>query len=254
MSNPRGPDDETAGFQAAPDDGGMSIDRLAQAFAAMMGEQDPYQVAGAQAVPVAQVDASPDLDEATCATDAATDAACRISPRSILEALLFVGLPAAAPLTGRRVAKLMRGVRPAEIDQLAAELAQQYRANGCPYEVVSQENGWVMRLREEYRQFGAVIEARTRRVRLDAAALDALAVVAWNQPVAGDHLAKLGCDAKPAVFRQLVRRGLLELVKLPVEVNGNTTELTHYRTTPRFLEVFSLRTLNDLPNPHDPPR
>ena len=254
MSTRPDSDEEPAGFQAAPADGGMSIDRLAQAFAAMMGEQDPYQATTSPAAPVAQIDASPDLDEAACAADASTDAACRISPRSILEALLFVGLPAAAPLSSRRVAKLMRGVRPAEIDQLATDLAGQYRANGCPYEVVSQENGWVMRLREEYRQFGAVLEARTRRVRLDAAALDALAVVAWNQPVAREGLAQLGCDAGPAVFRQLIRRGLLELVKLPVAGKDNATEVPHYRTTPRFLEVFSLRSLDDLPDPHEPPR
>lgn len=254
MSETHGPNNDSTGFQAPPDDGGMSIDRLAQAFAAMMGEQDPYQATDNSATPVAQVDTSPDLDEAACATDSTTGAACRISPRSILEALLFVGLPEAAPLTSRRVAKMMRGVRSAEIDQLATDLAQQYRANGCPYEVVSKEDGWVMRLREEYRQFGAVIEARTRRVRLDAAALDALAVVAWNQPVASERLAQLGCDARPAVFRQLIRRGLLELVKLPVEIDGNTTELPHYRTTPRFLDVFSLQSLDDLPDPHEPPR
>jgi len=37
--------DSAAGFQGPPADGGMSIDRLAQAFAAMMGEPDPYAAA-----------------------------------------------------------------------------------------------------------------------------------------------------------------------------------------------------------------
>lgn len=252
MSPSQKPDEPSTGFQATPADGGMSIDRLAQAFAAMMGEQDPYQATANQASPVAQVDASPDLDEVACAADA--NATCRISPRSILEALLFVGLPAGAPLSSRRVAGLMRGVRAPEIDALAQDLAQQYQSNNCPYEVVSQENGWVMRLRAEYRQFGAVLEARTRRVRLDAAALDALALVAWNQPVARDRLTELGCDASPAVLRQLVRRGLLELVKLPADSGDTEEEVPHFRTTQRFLDVFSLQTLADLPDPHEPPR
>ena len=254
MSPSQKPDEPSAGFQATPADGGMSIDRLAQAFAAMMGEQDPYQAATSPAAPVAQVDASPDLDEAACAADTNADDACRISPRSILEALLFVGLPAGAPLSSRRVASLMRGVRATEIDALAEDLARQYQSNNCPYEVVSQENGWVMRLRAEYRQFGAVLEARTRRVRLNAAALDALALVAWNQPVARNRLTELGCDASPAVLRQLVRQGLLELVKLPADGGDTDEDLPHFRTTPRFLEVFNLRTLADLPDPHEPPR
>ena len=33
------------GFDGPPAEGGLSIDRLAQAFAAMMGEQDPYETA-----------------------------------------------------------------------------------------------------------------------------------------------------------------------------------------------------------------
>lgn len=245
--------DSTAGFQGPPADGGMSIDRLAQAFAAMMGEPDPYASAGGGAEQLVEVDASPDLDQAG-GEPAAEPAVCRVDPRSILEALLFVGLPGGEPLSSRRVARLMRGVRAAEIDALAAELAGQYAANGCPYEVVSKASGWLLRLRNEYRQFGAVLEAKTRRVRLDAAALDALAVVAWNQPVARSALAELGCDASPAVLRQLVRRGLLELVKPSGDAAAQADSEPAYQTTQKFLEVFQLRSLADLPDPHEPPR
>jgi len=52
----------------------------------------------------------------------------------------------------------MRGVRPQEVDELAAELRQRYLSNNCPYEVASQDAGWVMRLRPAFRQFGTVIE------------------------------------------------------------------------------------------------
>jgi lipoic acid synthetase len=62
---------------APPADGGLSIDRLAQAFAAMMGQVDAPQPPEASGV--VQVDASPDLDEAA-------DDQCRVSPLSILDA------------------------------------------------------------------------------------------------------------------------------------------------------------------------
>ena len=250
---PPSENDTAAGFQGPPADGGMSIDRLAQAFAAMMGEPDPYAVAGATADQLVEVDASPDLDQEG-AGPAAGAVTCRVDPRSILEALLFVGLPGGEPLSSRRVARLMRGVRAAEIDELASELADEYAANGCPYEVVSKASGWLLRLREEYRQFGALLEAKTRRVRLDTHALDALAVVAWNQPVARGRLAELGCDASPAVLRQLVRRGLLELVKPAADPAGAPSGEPSYRTTQKFLDVFQLRSLADLPDPHEPPR
>jgi hypothetical protein len=58
------------GFQAPPADGGLSIDRLAQAFAAMMGAADPYAAPAAPA-DVVKVDASPVLDDDGFAADAA---------------------------------------------------------------------------------------------------------------------------------------------------------------------------------------
>lgn len=241
----RSPDaaaDQAAGFTAAPQDDGLSIDRLAQAFAAMMGAPDPYATP-ADADDMVRVDSSPDLDDFR----AEDGEACPVTPAAILEAVLFVGLPGGKPVSSRRVAALMRGVRPAEIDELAAELQDRYAADGCPYEVVSREDGWLVQLRPEFARFGSVLEGRARLVRLDADALDVLALVAWNQPVPRDRLVELGCDARPAVLRQLVRRGLLELRPAA----GDTPPT--YHTTPRFLEVFRLTSLADLPDPSAPP-
>jgi len=233
------------GFQSPPADGGLSIDRLAQAFAVMMGAADPYSApVPAAGGDVLNVDASPDLDEPLGNDDAGT----RVNPKSILEALLFVGQPDGAPLTSRKVASLMRGVRPQEIDDLVIELGRSYEANQCPFEIVSKDAGWVLRLRQEFSRFGQVLETRARTVRLDADALDVLAVVAWNQPVARDKLVELGCDAAPATLRMLVRRGLLEL--MPADDEGAEPS---YRTTQKFLEVFRLDSLADLPDPADPP-
>jgi segregation and condensation protein B len=94
-----------------------------------------------------------------------------------------------------------------------------------------------------------VLETRSRLVRLDGESLDVLAVVAWNQPVARDKLVELGSDASPSILRTLVRRGLLELVPA-ADAAGEPC----YRTTKKFLEVFKLDSLDDLPNPTAPPQ
>ncbi|MFM1997796.1 MAG: hypothetical protein RLZZ111_2183 [Planctomycetota bacterium] len=243
-----------AGFQAPPADGGLSIDKLARAFASMMGTGDPY-AGGAAADDVVQVDASPVLDDDASADDD-PGGNCRVSPATILEAILFVGQPGGEPITSRKVAALMRGVRPQEIDELAAELRRRYRAENRPYEVASHGAGWVMRLRPEFARLGGVLEARTRTVRLDADALDVLALVAWHQPVKRDRVVELGCDASPSVWRQLVRRGLLELVHEPPPDGSPATAGAEpsYRTTRKFLEVFRLASLADLPEPLAPPK
>jgi len=252
QSEPETPPPAT-GFQAPPADGGLSIDRLAQAFAAMMGTGDPYAQPAAEAA-VVEVDASPVLDDDGF-NASSDDASFRVCPESILEAILFVGLPGGEAITSHKVAALMRGVRPQEIDDLAGELRRRYRANNCPYEVVAKDAGWVMRLRPEFARFGNVVEARSRTVRLDAEALDVLALVAWNQPVKRDRIVELGCDARPTVWRQLVQRGLLEIVHDEAAHDGHDTPPEpSYRTTRKFLEVFRLESIDDLPEPTEPPK
>ena len=257
QSEPETPAPQPAGFQAPPADGGLSIDRLAQAFAAMMGTGDPYAQPDAE-TDVVKVDASPVLDDDDSFTSGSDDVGCRVCPETILEAILFVGLPDGELITSRKVAGLMRGVRPQEIDELATALGQRYRANNCPYEVVAKDAGWVMRLRPEFARFGNVVEARSRTVRLDAEALDVLALVAWNQPVKRDRIVELGCDARPTVWRQLVRRGLLEIVHDEPAHDSpkghDTPAEPSYRTTRKFLEVFRLESIDDLPEPTEPPK
>jgi segregation and condensation protein B len=239
------PPQPPTGFAAPPADAGLSIDKLAQAFAAMMGADSPHAGAEPRATDVVSINTSPDLDADE--DPAAADDACRVSPLTILEALLFVGLPGGKPLASRTVAGLMRGVRPQEIDELADQLRRRYLADNCPYEIAAKDDGWVMRLRPEFARLGSVLEAKVREVRLDAESLDVLAAVAWNEPVPRDRLVELGCDAGPAVLRQLVRRGLLELRH---EEGGEPC----YRTTARFLEAFKLQGLHDLPSPNEPPQ
>ena len=54
------------------------------------------------------------------------DDACELCPRSIVEAILFVGHPKNEPMTAEQIAALMRGVPAREIDELVSELNQAY--------------------------------------------------------------------------------------------------------------------------------
>ena len=68
MPPKKSPPAPATGFTAAPADGGLSIDRLAQAFAAMMGTADPYAGSAPSAAgDIVRVDASPDLDDGLAA-------------------------------------------------------------------------------------------------------------------------------------------------------------------------------------------
>jgi segregation and condensation protein B len=80
-------------------------------------------------------------------------------------------------------------------------------------------------------------------VRLSAPALETLAVVAYRQPVLRAEIEAVRGVQCDEVLRQLIDRDL-------VRIAGRSEELGRpmlYGTTRRFLQVFGLRHLDELP-------
>lgn len=229
-------------FRRAPEDEGLSLEKLSAAFAQMAGRHDPY-------APVAEPSDSPALELARQAAqdELAGAAVCEVTPRSILEALLFVGHPQNEPVTAERVAGLMRGVRPAEIDELAAELNQHYAANACPYTIRSAGAGYLLELREEFAPVLNRLLGHGRAVRLTSAALEVLSLVAYNEPQTAEEIGNLRGRPSGQHLAQLVRRGLLRVETAQRE----GVRVRQYRTTPKFLALFGLESLADLPRGDD---
>jgi segregation and condensation protein B len=241
----------------APYDQGLSLDELSQAYAALLRQgADPYaDDAGRQGDPSlaaasgenhAPEQVEPDGDEQAGDTRASDEAAGQITPRSILEAILFVGHPAGEPLTSERIASLMRGVRPSEIDDLVGELNEEYAAAGAPYSIISCGPGYQMALRDEFAPLRDAFYGRIREARLSQAAIDVLAIVAYHQPVTADDIDRLRGKASGSILSQLVRRDLLAL-RRPADRKAKA----EYRTTARFLDLFGLDRLEELPHSQD---
>ena len=163
--------------------------------------------------------------------------------KRILEALLFVG---GLPLTAARAADIIRGISNEDFEAAIEELNSEYREHQRPYEIASNRDGFVFTLRPGYEPMLTRLHGSTREARLSAAALDVLALVAYRQPINRADIDALRGARSSAVLRQLIRRGLV--VMDPGE--GETRQGT-YRTTPRFLEVFGLASLDDLPRVQD---
>jgi segregation and condensation protein B len=171
---------------------------------------------------------------------------CEISPMSILEAMLFVGNPASEPLTSQRAAELMRGVSPEEIPDLVDALNHRYTLRGCPYHIVSEGAGYRMTLRGEYRAVHGRFYGRVREARLSQVAIDVLAVVAYRQPITAEEVNQHRGRPCNQLLSQLVRRRLLRIQRDP-----GSPRVARYCTTDRFLGVFGLESLNDLPHSDD---
>jgi segregation and condensation protein B len=228
---------DLSGFRAPAAESGLSLERLNQAFAQMLDTRsDPYEPA---LTPLAQT-----ADEETSRPEDDADTCCETTPRTILEALLFVGNRENRPLAAAEVSGLMRGVRPAEIDDLVTDLNRQYEADRCPYRIASEAAGYRLVLREEFYPLRDKFHGRVREAQLSPSAIEVLALVAYEAAVTNESITKLRGKASGGVLSQLVRRRLLS-------IGRSDDGATRYRVTPRFLKLFGLERLEDLPRSQD---
>jgi segregation and condensation protein B len=161
----------------------------------------------------------------------------------IIEALLFVGGP---PLSAERACEHIRGLTPAQFNHTVDQLNRDYRAQGRPYRIQPREQGFELTLQPKFRPVLDRLYGGVREARLSPAALDVLALVAYRQPVTRQEVENLrGVDCT-SVLRQLVRFGLIALQR----GQGQPGEVS-YGTTGRFLQMFELRSLEDLPQTQD---
>lgn len=224
-----------------PEQDAVSLDELSRAFAQVMGAS-PQPPAAEAATPSGGLPSEVPQGAALAVDEAPGDDAGPVTPLGILEAMLFVGDRENRPLTAARAAELMRGVEPGEIGRLIEEINQRYTRSGCPYFVAEDSDGYRITLRKPFHPLRERFYGRVRTARLSQAAIDVLAIVAYQQPLSAEQISAVRSRPSGAVLWQLVHRGLLRIERLP----GKRRTVQYY-TTDRFLHLFGLQTLADLP-------
>jgi segregation and condensation protein B len=160
--------------------------------------------------------------------------------RRIVEAVI---LGAPEPISAQRVAAVIPYCKPAKVKGLVEDLNAEYAEQGRTFEIAEVAGGYQARTHSEFATFLQQIQPQ-RPLRLSKAALETLAIVAYRQPVTRAEIEDVrGVDAG-AVVRSLMERKLLRLAGHK-EVPGRPML---FGTTRRFLEVFGLEKLEDLPS------
>jgi segregation and condensation protein B len=163
--------------------------------------------------------------------------------KQIVEALL---LAAREPLAAAQIGKLAPGLGAAGARELLEALRAEYDRDGRGFALCEVAGGWQLRTRPALAEFVQRLELE-RPARISRAALETLAIVAYRQPVTRAEVEHVrGVDCGP-VLRSLLERHLLRLAGHR-EVPGRPML---YGTTRRFLEVFGLAGLEDLPSLRD---
>lgn len=159
--------------------------------------------------------------------------------KSIIESLVFVS---ETPLSIKKLRELFDDVPEQDIREALRELADRYDpgrgglylaevAGGFQFRTADAAAPWIQKLRGG------------RPAMLSQAAMETLAVVAYRQPVLKSEIEQVrGVDVS-AALRGLLEKNLIRIVGRK-DVPGKPIM---YGTTKRFLEVFNLRDLSELP-------
>ena len=220
-----------------PRESPLSLSRLREAFAAMLGGQEAGS--GERGAGSGEPE---NLRTPGSLPPAQRDAPCEINPRSVVESMLFVGRPDNGPMSARELAAAMRGVSPTEIEAAAKELNAVYAADQAPYCIEQSGGGYRLVLRPEFERMRDKFYGRVKEARLSPAVVEVLSVLAYNQPATVEQLNELRGTPCGVALSTLVRRKLVCLERVP-----GSGQSPRYSTTERFLRLFGWDNLDALP-------
>jgi len=158
---------------------------------------------------------------------------------SVIEAVLFAS---DEPLSEARLGNIVEtGVR--QIRQHIKDLNDKYKANNNAFRIEQIAGGYQMLTLSSYNYWLKKLLRARSDTKLSPAALETLAIIAYKQPAIRADIEAIRGVAVGEVIRALCYKGLVKIVGR-AEVLGRPML---YGTTKKFLEVFGLNTLKDLP-------
>jgi segregation and condensation protein B len=156
-----------------------------------------------------------------------------------LEAILF---SSGKPVSAKKLQKGLTGFTADDIAAAIQSLTEKYRSPEHAVEIVEVAGGYQMRTklayREQVRQF-----VRERESGLTRPMLETVALVAYRQPVAKRDIDNLRGVDSARTIKQLLDRKLIEIAGR----NEDLGKPIVFRTTAKFLELFGLKNIKDLP-------
>ena len=158
---------------------------------------------------------------------------------SAFEAVLFAS---GEPMSIERFSQVFE-ISPDEVIEVMDALSQKLIKNSNGFELVRLENMYQLATKKEYALYIKKAFDIRRRTPLSPAALEVLAVVAYNQPVTKSFIEQVrGVDCS-GVVTTLIEKGLIE-ERGRLELPGKPLL---YGTTKNFLRSFSISDLSELP-------
>jgi segregation and condensation protein B len=163
--------------------------------------------------------------------------------KNIIESLIFVS---DGPLTLERIKTVLPETDPKLIRMVIDALIDEYETTPRGFYLREIAGGIQFRSRPEYKEYAAALQ-RSTPPKLSRAALETLAIVAYKQPIIRADIEYIRGVDSGGVLRMLMERKLIRVLGRR-EIPGRPLI---YATTKKFLEVFELKNLKELPTPKE---
>lgn len=158
---------------------------------------------------------------------------------SVTEAVLFAS---DEPLRESRLADIV-GTSTAQIRRHIKDLNDKYQANKNAFRIEQIAGGYQMMTLSPYNHWLKKLLHARDSGKLSPAALETLAIIAYKQPIIRADIEAIRGVAVGEIIRSLTYKALVKIIGR-AEVVGRPLL---YGTTKKFLEVFGLNSLKDLP-------
>ena len=160
--------------------------------------------------------------------------------KAILESMLFVS---SEPLAMTRLVAVLGDVNKADVERALRSLGDDLNQAGRGIRLVEVGGGYKLVTKQEYAPWIKRLDKSKSIVKLSRSALEALAIIAYNQPIVRSEIEQIRGVETSGVVRTLLERKLVRIVGRK-EIPGRPIM---YGTTKFFLEHFGLNDLSQLP-------
>ncbi|HPK07488.1 SMC-Scp complex subunit ScpB [Aminivibrio sp.] len=158
-----------------------------------------------------------------------------------IQAILFV---AGSPVPAAELAEVL-SLPPSVTSKEISRLDEFLRRTGSGVLLQETAGGWRMVTAEDTADAVSLFRdtAQTQKIRLSRAAVETLAVIAYNQPVTRSEVEDIRGVRCERVIETLLSHGM---IRIAGRKKGTGSPLL-YRTTDLFLETFGLISISELP-------
>ncbi len=157
-----------------------------------------------------------------------------------VEAALFL---ADEPLPARKLATVAAVGDAATARRLVARLRELYDRSESAFQVEELAGGYQLLTRPQFHPWLALLRRHAPETQLSPAARETLTIIAYRQPITRADIEAIRGVSSTELLKQLMEKGLVRLAGRDESLGRPAL----YETTKKFLQLFGLKSLKDLP-------